>query len=343
MSRSTWACELKSHWYTSTCFLFCHAPRERVSWNLWIRTFWDMQSGHAPRERVSWNVFPTVAPCTLLGHAPRERVSWNDTATVNSYNFVLSRSTWACELKYLIVTNVYQFQWRSRSTWACELKFPVTNSQKFITWSRSTWACELKFQAIHSTLLSSSSRSTWACELKLKKLCEICILLCHAPRERVSWNDKEFEWKPTTSCHAPRERVSWNRDHLTISDSPSGHAPRERVSWNSKNWIFKNIATCHAPRERVSWNGLWMITCGKRGKVTLHVSVWVEISLQRCSIPLNTVTLHVSVWVEICYSILFLFQLSRHAPRERVSWNVLCRGYLPPVSKSRSTWACELK
>ncbi len=147
-----------------------------------------------------------------------------------------------------------------------------------------------------------------------------------------------------------------------------------------------------------------------RHLVTLHVSVWVEIladfssstsssssrSTWACELKLifttslfviNFVTLHVSVWVEICYCMTAVFPVQSHAPRERVSWNVL--GSIPVVSadghaprervswnwmswnspleaeghaprervswnairadawglrsKSRSTWACELK
>ena len=37
------------------------------------------------------------------------------------------------------------------------------------------------------------------------------------------------------------------------------------------------------------------------------------------------VTLHVSVWVEMTFLLLLLTFLRRHAPRERVSWNVLIR------------------
>ena len=55
--------------------------------------------------------------------------------------------------------------------------------------------------------------------------------------------------------------------------------------------------------------------------VTLHVSVWVEISNIRAWPPARLVTLHVSVWVEIG-------RLSHSALR---------------LSGSRSTWACELK
>ena len=34
MSRSTWACELKYSCYLRNSYRFCHAPRERVSWNI---------------------------------------------------------------------------------------------------------------------------------------------------------------------------------------------------------------------------------------------------------------------------------------------------------------------
>ena len=120
-----------------------------------------------------------------------------------------------------------------------------------------------------------------------------------------------------------------------------GHAPRERVSWNMERIRSLERNERHAPRERVSWNGL------RNGdkvtiEVTLHVSVWVEItSLQDGSIS-DSVTLHVSVWVEIistfnclnvlrsrstwaCELKLIVFpstlNSASHAPRERVSWN----------------------
>ena len=37
------------------------------------------------------------------------------------------------------------------------------------------------------------------------------------------------------------------------------------------------------------------------------------------------------------------YQNGSHAPRERVSWNMLSRAKPLPLSASRSTWACELK
>ena len=54
----------------------------------------------------------------------------------------------------------------------------------------------------------------------------------------------------------------------------------------------------HAPRERVSWNCSRFI-CESYSRVTLHVSVWVEIPDTIDEQVMNFVTLHVSVWVEI--------------------------------------------
>ena len=57
--------------------------------------------------------------------------------------------------------------------------------------------------------------------------------------------------------------------------------------------------------------------------VTLHVSVWVEIFIPMLVIQPNYVTLHVSVWVEIADRGKITPEQYGHAPRERVSWNLL--------------------
>ena len=51
-SRSTWACELKSLVQYIKDLLWCHAPRERVSWNCKIVIYSDLRKCHVPRERV---------------------------------------------------------------------------------------------------------------------------------------------------------------------------------------------------------------------------------------------------------------------------------------------------
>ena len=79
------------------------------------------------------------------------------------------------------------------------------------------------------------------------------------------------------------------------------------------------------------------------GNVTLHVSVWVEISIPLIVLGLSNVTLHVSVWVEMIPLIFICTVMTSHAPRERVSWNVLLDEFVKCHCQSRSTWACELK
>ena len=120
-------------------------------------------------------------------------------------------------------------------------------------------------------------------------------------RSRSTWAcELKFEiytWLLWFQCHAPRERVSWNFQYPCLTSCTSGHAPRERVSWN----LLPPCCPCVA-------------------KVTLHVSVWVEIFGTMICFRASPVTLHVSVWVEI-----------------------FCKGKLPLSTQSRSTWACELK
>ena len=76
-SRSTWACELKLKSILTAIKYSCHAPRERVSWNLQGHATASNWNCHAPRERVSWNLFYCSTLDFLFRHAPRERVSWN--------------------------------------------------------------------------------------------------------------------------------------------------------------------------------------------------------------------------------------------------------------------------
>ena len=98
------------------------------------------------------------------------------------------------------------------------------------------------------------SRSTWACELKFVVTTRLLHLSCHAPRERVSWNDICLCDKGIDLCHAPRERVSWNLKPESLSETLECHAPRERVSWNMLVITYFGKKCSHAPRERVSWN-----------------------------------------------------------------------------------------
>ena len=252
-SRSTWACELK--WIIVNVYLITdsHAPRERVSWNFAKITYINNCSSHAPRERVSWN-----------------NISWA----------LLRNST------------------LSRSTWACELKSERSSFSGMVIASRSTWACELKSQYLR-------------CSFQAPR---------HAPRERVSWNCDKLFWVFRSVCHAPRERVSWNVCAFLTENFARSHAPRERVSWNSNSWRCYRYRIRHAPRERVSWN--FQPTIHQR--IATSRSTWaceLKSRISRSPQVGRQVTLHVSVWVEIG-------RLSHSALR---------------LSGSRSTWACELK
>ena len=275
-----------------------HAPRERVSWNCTKMRFELCRFCHAPRERVSWNFYCHVLPILLFSHAPRERVSWNCKIVMLCHSFFvtlhvsvwvemeifkrfacfdMSRSTWACELKFCIAEPYSQLSVKSRSTWACELKYKYEYDKLVDTRhaprERVSWNGLFK----SSRLAAFWSRSTWACELK-------CIVL--------------IKIVPVFARHAPRERVSWNALWQRAMQDTSSHAPRERVSWNAP-LLLRRSRLC----------------------VTLHVSVWVEIALTlgaemkptsrstwACELKLQckkfvvkclTVTLHVSVWVEI--------------------------------------------
>ena len=125
-----------------------------------------------------------------------------------------------------------------------------------------------------------ASRSTWACELKW---------LLPPPAT--------FSTKVTLHVSVWVEMRPPPKHPL----QQLRHAPRERVSWNPLETTFTAVTPRHAPRERVSWNDSSTFLAG-----------------------IFCVTLHVSVWVEISTLTPLLLQRFRHAPRERVSWNFVC-------------------
>ena len=143
--------------------------------------------------------------------------------------------------------------------------------------------------------------------------------LCHAPRERVSWNMTTLQASWDQRSHAPRERVSWNGlrngDKVTIevtlhvsvwveiiSTFNCLNVLRSRSTWacELKLIVFPSTlnSASHAPRERVSWN--------TQNLTTLEAK-WSHAPRERVSWNCMTtswltrvvVTLHVSVWVEI--------------------------------------------
>ena len=165
-----------------------------------------------------------------------------------------SRSTWACELKYLSglqMRGTDSHAPRERVSW----NWKSSDKIKKRSWSRSTWACELKWtyrwrwggirrhaprERVSWNIspkkivqLSNASRSTWACELKFL----VCFFQCLVKTSRSTWAcELKCRYSRQLSLrflrHAPRERVSWNDAQLLQKKAIFGHAPRERVSWN---------------------------------------------------------------------------------------------------------------
>ena len=126
--------------------------------------------------------------------------------------------------------------------------------------------------------------------------------------------------------------------------------------------LSQNSTQSHAPRERVSWNrgGAAPTTITP---VTLHVSVWVEITKKFLTKAMRSSR---STWAcELKFALWCTKRnIKGHAPRERVSWNntsktsrdcasvtlhvsvwveIFILDILYTAFTSRSTWACELK
>ena len=143
----------------------------------------------------------------------------------------MSRSTWACELKFgtaFFCGSGRCHAPRERVSWNCY--DPVNNVFTLVTLHVSVWV-EMVLSLI--SFMAGQSRSTWACELKSTRIARYCCSELVTLHVSV-W--VEIDLKELTSlikvCHAPRERVSWNILAYQIKLHQKRHAPRERVSWN---------------------------------------------------------------------------------------------------------------
>ena len=237
-SRSTWACELKFFCCFCRLVRLCHAPRERVSWNLCNRQNKSLLTGHAPRERVSWNKQELDSQDNLIRHAPRERVSWN-----------------------CLCYRPWQWLMLSRSTWACELKLFSGATEHCTAMSRSTWACELKSLAdgAISAGLSHAPRERVSWNLHCWPI--LPRVRGHAPRDRVSWNCSHIVKIYVCFRHAPRERVSWNLSFIIIVH----FVP---VTLHVSVWVEINTIRNRGKRKPVTlhvsvWVEIWLFVTGR--------------------------------------------------------------------------------
>ena len=164
----------------------------------------------------------------------------------------------------------------SRSTWACELKWYHNVLFLLFPKSRSTWACELKCKIISTSVDFNGHAPRERVSWNPLRIVATLQLFSHAPRERVSWN----EWNALSGLwpygHAPRERVSWNGhvniailiNYVTLHVSVwveiryECYKPRKQwVTLHVSVWVeislqrgIRYSTLSHAPRERVSWN-----------------------------------------------------------------------------------------
>ena len=78
----------------------------------------------------------------IIRHAPRERVSWNKDKQAKQQRVFPSRSTWACELKYIfngIDTTAYGHAPRERVSWNNPSINDIRNYQSHAPRERVSW------------------------------------------------------------------------------------------------------------------------------------------------------------------------------------------------------------
>ena len=286
-SRSTWACELK---YASLLIrkkVDSHAPRERVSWNGYAINQNSIIPSHAPRERVSWNAINQTTLCAIHSHAPRERVSWNYVVDQTGLN----------ELRHAP---------RERVSWNC--RWRKYAPFMWVTLHVSVWV-EINYK--NPCEKNLTSRSTWACELKSPVAMATWPIPRHAPRERVSWN-----------AFAQRSRLLENVTlhvsvwvEITIYPNNTGY-DLSRSTWACELKFFQLAKTQICFTSRSTW------ACElKWKKIVATLQLYKSRSTWACELKfshwvINTqcvlVTLHVSVWVEMS---LLTMRLSKTASR----------------------------
>ena len=297
LSRSTWACELKSEFTSADRTTNGHAPRERVSWNdkihiLWYNLYVTLHVSVWVEIRIT---FPTRYPtsqsrstwacelkCTVISshwnwysHAPRERVSWN---TAGNWRW----DCWPCHAP------------RERVSWNSIL--PKFQQLCLVTLHVSVWV-----EMTRSLWNVSDWRVTLHVSVWVEILCQMIYLKHELVTLHVSvWVEISsltpavwvFQSRSTWACE-----LKFSPAIRTVSSLR--HAPRERVSWNVLPCVCNYFLTRHAPRERVSWNEILFRLRSIKNQVTLHVSVWVEMLPLAVVTSIFEVTLHVSVWVEM--------------------------------------------
>ena len=144
--------------------------------------------------------------------------------TVNCYHqpFLMSSSSWGCELKYIMLFYTSRKQkrhpLREDVSWNAHIykRFFVRHSHPLredVSWNKShytkkdfdrlsssSWGCELKFWCISRNCLSCTSSSSWGCELKCAN-CDLWVIWMNVILFVRMW--VEIQW----SCYDRKEIV----------------------------------------------------------------------------------------------------------------------------------------
>ena len=164
-------------------------------------------------------------------------------------------------------------------------------------WSRSTWACELKSLLQRPTTRLSSSRSTWACELKYSFFAPLAFVFRHAPRERVSWNERGFENGKIFSVTL----------HVSVWVEIFHHLQHTVLFSSRSTWACELKSEDYKEKTK---------DCRSRSTWACELKYYAKV-LKQWSRPSR------STWAcELKYAHEYIYiVLLSHAPRERVSWN----------------------
>ena len=253
-----------------------------------------------------------------------------------------SRSTWACELKCMVCNanpRVTSHAPRERVSWNYHFITLALYHASHAPRERVSWNVSCVLSMFETPSHAPRERVSWntRCANYSKNSNVTLHVSVWVEIDRWSVSNCHFQSRSTWACE-----LKWPHGRISRY-SQRGHAPRERVSWNYKYYFRQRITKCHAPRERVSWNpslyqckvifvsrSTWacelkFISLLPFNGSMVSRSTWAcELKLvgQPWFFPKLNVTLHVSVWVEIHATHLNKPQCQRHAPRERVSWNI---------------------
>ena len=165
--------------------IFCHPPREDVSWNtlyisnpcicivillvrMWVEIHKSLHVSHRNASSSSWGCelkYPLhLQSMYMYRHPPREDVSWNIVTPFYSFSItvILLVRMWV-EITIAIIRDWYWIVILLVRMWVEMTRLDIKSSMKR---SSSSWGCELKYECNIIFFFKVLSSSSWGCELK---------------------------------------------------------------------------------------------------------------------------------------------------------------------------------